>query len=219
MSEPPSRSPRFGRTRRAGSATNRAIGDLAGRVDNESGTVGRQAAKGLAVAVRILRIPTLLVLIAPWPFLAFIVLFGLSSSGWGRWILLIAALVMLAISALFGVRRYRIIQAASDTERLATEFGIAISLSDRLDDTRSNLALLAGADGGWRPFSRLRGAWRASTMPVTWMNSVGDLPHARYFLPPRIGTTVTYTIAALWLVPIAVVVAFFVAVAALAGTI
>lgn len=49
-----------------------------------------------------------------------------------------------------------------------------------------------------------------------WIDQIGDLPRARYFAPPRTGPSVTVAIAALWLVPVSVVVAILMAIASLA---
>ena len=67
-------------------------------------------------------------------------------------------------------------------------------------------------------FDRLKGAWGGMSMTGRWIDGIGDLPRARYFVPPRIGTTVTITIAALWLVPISVVVALFALIGTIAGS-
>ena len=54
-------------------------------------------------------------------------------------------------------------------------------------------------------------------MTGRWIEGVGDLPRARYFVPPKIGTTVTVAVAALWLLPISIVVALFAAIGSLAS--
>jgi hypothetical protein len=55
-------------------------------------------------------------------------------------------------------------------------------------------------------------------MTGRWIEGVGDLPRARYFVPPKIGTTVTVAIAALWLVPVSIVVAFLAVIGTVAGS-
>jgi hypothetical protein len=55
-------------------------------------------------------------------------------------------------------------------------------------------------------------------MTGRWIEGVGDLPRARYFVPPKIGTTVTVTLAALWLVPVSIVVALFAVIGTVAGS-
>lgn len=200
-----------------GSRANVSIDGLALKVDNQTGEVAQRAALVITTAVRLLRIPTALVLLVPLPFIAATVVLGAASDGGVRVIVCIVGVLMAAISAAFWGRRRRILQAVDDPEKLATELGIMISLSDKVDETRGALSQIAGG-GGWRMFARLQGVWRGAAMTGRWIDSIGDLPRARYFAPPKIGTTVTLTIAALWLVPISVVVAGFSLIASVAGT-
>ena len=124
---------------------------------------------------------------------------------------------MAAVSFAFGPRRQRILRAVEEPTALATELGIAVSLSGKVDETRNALTQIAGG-GGWRVLSRLRGVWSGVGMTGRWIEGVGDLPRARYFVPPKIGTTVTIAIAALWLVPISIVVALFAVIGTVAGS-
>jgi hypothetical protein len=207
----------LGRMRSAksfGSQANSAVGGFTTRVDGQTGEVARHVAEVAAVGVRLLRLPSALVLYAPLPFIALTLALGLVADGGLRALILVAGLLMAAVSAAFWGRRHRILQAVEEPDKLATELGIAISLSDKVEETRGALAAFAGG-GGWRLFDRLKGVWRGVSMTGGWIDRVGDLPRARYFVPPKIGTTVTLTIVALWLVPISVVVTML----ALIGTI
>ncbi len=200
-----------------GRSTNEAVTNLTGRVDDQTGQVAARAAQVIAVAVRILRIPTAALLWVPVPFIALTLLLGLNAQGGARVIIVIVALAMAAVSVAFGVRRHKIINAVDDPDKLATELGIMISLSDKVNETRGTLAQLAGGDG-WRVFSRLQGLWRGASMTGKWINGIADLPRARYFGPPKIGTTITIVVAALWLVPISIVAALFAAIGSIAST-
>lgn len=200
-----------------GSQANSAVGGFASRVDGQTGEVAHRVAGVITVAVRVLRVPTAIVQLAPVPFILATLMLGLVADGGVRVVVLAAGLVMAAISGAFWVRRRNILRAVDDPDKLATELGIAISLSDKVDETRGALERIAGG-GGWRIFDRLKGAWGGMTMTGRWIDGVGDLPRARYFVPPKIGTTVTLTVAALWLVPISVVVALFALVGTLAGS-
>ena len=205
------------RSRRSwGARANRGVEDMAARVDGQTGEVAQRATQVIVLAVRVLRIPTLLVLIAPIPFIAATLLLAVNAEGPGRTIGLIAGLLMAAVTIAFGARRQRILRAVEEPTALATELGIAVSLSGKVDETRTALTQIAGG-GGWRVLSRLRGVWSGVGMTGRWIDSVGDLPRARYFVPPKIGTTVTIAIASLWLVPISVVVALFTAIGSLAS--
>jgi len=169
------------------------------------------------LATRVLRIPSAVVLAVPPPFILMTFVLGLVADGGLRAALLVAAVVMGAISAAFWGRRRRILEAVDDPQALATELGTMISLSDKVGETRGALGQIAGG-GGWRIFTRLKGVWNGVSMPARWIDSIGDLRRARYFAPPKIGTTVTLTIAALWLVPISIVVTLFALIGTLAGS-
>lgn len=92
-----------------------------------------------------------------------------------------------------------------------------ISLSDKVDETRGALSQIAGG-GGWRIFNRLKGVWGGVSMTGRWIDGIGDLQRARYFAPPKIGTTVTIAVAAFWLVPVSVLVALFAMIGTIAGS-
>ena len=200
-----------------GSQANSAVGGFASRVDSQTGEVAHRVAGVITVAVRVLRLPTAILQVAPVPFILATLMLGLVADGGVRIVVLIAGVVMAAVSGAFWLRRRNILRAVDDPDKLATELGIAISLSDKVDETRGALERIGGG-GGWRLFDRLKGAWGGMTMTGRWIDGVGDLPRARYFVPPKIGTTVTLTMAALWLVPISVVVALFALIGTLAGS-
>jgi len=205
------------RSRRSwGARANRGVEDMAARVDGQTSEVAQRATSVIVLAVRVLRIPTLLVLIAPIPFIAATLLLALNAAGVGRAIGLVVGLLMAAVSFAFGARRQRILRAVEEPTALATELGIAVSLSGKVDETRTALTQIAGG-GGWRVLSRLRGVWSGVGMTGRWIEGVGDLPRARYFVPPKIGTTVTIAIASLWLVPVSIVVAFLAVIGTVAG--
>jgi hypothetical protein len=199
-----------------GARANRGFDGMAARVDGQTGEAAQRATSVIVLAVRVLRIPTLLVLIAPIPFIAATLLLAINADGLGRILGLVVGLLMAAVSFAFGARRQRILQAVEEPTALATELGIAVSLSGKVDETRTALTQIAGG-GGWRVLSRLRGVWQGVGMTGRWIEGVGDLPRARYFVPPKIGTTVTIAVAALWLVPISIVVTLFTVIGTVAG--
>lgn len=187
-------------------------------MDTQTSEVAQRAASVLAFAARVLRWPSLVLLLAPVPLHLVTLVLALRADGVGRAVGLVAFALLAAVSTAFGVRRSRILHAARDAPALGTELGIAVSLSDRVDDTRDVLAgVLSG--GGWRIFARLRSLWRGVGMTGRWINEVGDLPRARYFVPPKIGTTVTVVVASLWLIPVSAACAALSVVAALARAI
>ena len=200
-----------------GTQANSAVGGFASRVDDQTGEVAHRVAGVIAVAVRVLRLPTAVLQVVPLPFIAATLALGLVADGGVRVVVLVAGVLMAAVSGAFWARRRAILRAVEEPDKLATELGIAISLSDKVDETRGALERVAGG-GGWRLFDRLKGAWGGMSMTGRWIDGIGDLPRARYFVPPRIDTTVTITIAALWLVPISVVVALFALIGTIAGS-
>ena len=200
-----------------GARANQGVDDMASKVDLQTGEAAQRATAVIVLAVKVLRIPTLLVLVAPIPFIVATLLIAGSADGLGRTIGLVVGLLMAAVSLMFGIRRQRILRAVEEPKALATELGIAVSLSGKVDETRTALTQIAGG-GGWRVLSRLRGVWSGVGMTGRWIEGVGDLPRARYFVPPKIGTTVTLAIASLWLVPVSVVVALFAVIGSVAGT-
>lgn len=204
------------RTKSLGKDANAAVGNWAGKVDDQTGQVAERVARVLVVAAWALRIPTAIVLWIPVPFIALILILAVRADGGARLFGLVIGLVMAAITGAFWGRRRRILQAVEEPDKLATELGIMISLSDKVGETRGTLSQLAGG-GGWRVFSRLQALWRGTSMTGRWIEGIGDLPRARYFGPPKIGTTVSVTMAALWLIPISIVVALFAAIGSIAS--
>ena len=200
-----------------GARANRGFDDMAAHVDGQTSEVAQRATSVIVLAVRVLRIPTLLVLLAPIPFIAATLLLAVNADGVGRTIGLFVGLLMATVSLAFGARRQRILRAIAEPTALATELGIAVSLSGKVDETRTALTQIAGG-GGWRVLSRLRGVWSGVGMTGRWIEGVGDLPRARYFVPPKIGTTVAIAIVSLWLVPVSIVVAFFAVIGTVAGS-
>lgn len=204
------------RTKSLGKNANAVAGNWAQNVDDQTGQVAERVARVIAVAVRALRIPTAIVLWIPVPFVALILILALNADGGARLFGLGIGLVMAAITGAFWGRRRRILQAVEEPDKLATELAIMISLSDKVGETRGTLSELAGG-GGWRVFSRLQALWHGTTMTGRWIEGIGDLPRARYFGPPKIGTTVALTTAALWLIPISIVVAILVSIGSIAS--
>jgi hypothetical protein len=201
-----------------GDQTNRVVNDFAARVDGRTTEVSVRAAQTIAVAVRVLRIPTAVVGSLPVPFVAATIVLGLLSDGAVRVLVLIAGLLMAAVLAMFWGRRHRVLQAVDDPKKLATELSVMLTMTGRVEEARGALTQIAGK-GGWRVLGRLRGVWQGAQLTGHWIDEIGDLPRARYFGPPRIGTTITITLATLWLVPISIVVALFSLVGTLAGSI
>ena len=208
---------KFRQVKSLGAQANAKVGDMAAKVDDQTGDVATRAANVIVLAVRVLRVPTALILWLPVPFILATFGLGLAAHGATGVVILVIAVLMAIVSLAFWGRRRKILQAVEEPDKLSTELGIMISLSDKVDETRGAISQIAGA-GGWRIFGRLKGLWKGAAMTGRWIDGIGDLPRARYFGPPKIGTTVTVAVAALWLIPISVVVALFALIGTIAGS-
>ena len=96
-----------------GARANRGVEDMASRVDGQTGEVAQRATAVIVLAVKVLRIPTLLLLIAPLPFIAVTLLLAVNAEGTGRIVGLVVGLLMVAVSLGFGARD-RILQAIEE---------------------------------------------------------------------------------------------------------
>lgn len=208
---------RFRRTGALGAHANAAVNEFAARVDGRTTEVAGRAAQLIVVAVRLMRIPTALIGIASIPFVAAILVIAVLAGGVGGVVLGLIGLVMAAVNVMFWMRRRNLLKAVDDPDQLATELAIMLTMTGKVDETRGVLTQIAGG-GGWRVLERFRGVWQGTQIPGRWIDQISDLPRARYFGPPRLGTTITMAVAALWLVPVSVVVALFALIASVAGS-
>ena len=126
------------------------------KVDDQTGEAAKKAARVIALAVTLARIPTALLMILPIPFIITTIVLGVLADGGIRWVLLAAGLAMLLVTAAFWGRRRRILQAVEEPDKLATELGIMISMTDKVEETRGAISTIAGA-GGWRIFEPAQG--------------------------------------------------------------
>lgn len=206
------------RGRSLGDQANAAVKGFTAKIDGQTTEVAERAAKTIVMAVRLLRLPTAALGLISLPFILTTLVLGWLADGTAGLVLLVAGVVMAAISGFFWGRRRMIMAAVAEPDQLATELAILVSMSGKVDETRGALAQISGG-GGWRIMDRLKGVWSSAQMTGRWIEGVGDLKRARYFAPPKIGTTVTIAIAALWLVPISMVIALFALVGTAAGSI
>lgn len=203
--------------RALGDQANAAVHGMTTKLDGQTAEVAQRAAKTIVVAMRLLRLPTAAVGLVPVPFIVTTLLLGVLADGAARVVLLTVGFAMAVVSVAFWTRRYMIMKAVAEPDRLATELGILVSMSGKVDETRGALAQISGG-GGWRVLDRLKGVWSSAQMTGRWIEGVDDLKRARYFAPPKIGTTVTLALAAAWLIPISIVIALFSLIGTLAGT-
>ncbi len=197
---------------------NRAAHDAAQRVDDTSGQTTIRAASAIAAAVRLLRWPTAAIMWVPVPFIVTTIVIGVAAHGAVGGVIIVIGLVLAAVTTAFALRRRRVLWAVADPEALAAELRVMVNLTGRIEQTSTVLHDIAGGEG-WRVLGRLRGLWSGASLPARWFDDVRGLPRAKYFAPPKIGTTISLAIAALWLVPISIVVTVIAAVGAIAGSI
>src|ERR1700712_5655996 len=77
-----------------GSQANTRVGDLAAKVDDQTGDVAKRAANVITLAVRVLRVPTAVVLWLPLPFIAATIALGVAASGATGVIILVIGVAM-----------------------------------------------------------------------------------------------------------------------------
>lgn len=207
----------FDRRRTMRQRANDAVRAAAARIDDDTGRAAQRAARTLVFTVGLLRVPTLIIGVASVPFIAAVLVLGIAADSLGGIIAVVAGVVMAAVSAVFFWRRRNILEAVQDEGQLATELAIMAELAGKAEETRGVLVQIAGG-GGFRVFSRLRGLWSGTRLGQRWIEAIGDLPRAKWFGPPRIGTTVAISIAALWLIPVSFVACLFTLIAAVAGS-
>jgi hypothetical protein len=208
---------RFSR-RGMGQRANQAAQGFATRLDGQTTEVAARAARAIAVAVRLARVPSLVLGAVSVPPIIATILLGLIADGGVGIVVLVAGNAMAAVNAMYWGRRSRVLAAVEDPVTLGSELAIVVSMTDKVSDTRGALTQIAGG-GGWRVLNRLRGVWSTAGMSGRWISGVSDLPRAKYFAPPKIGTTVSLVIASLWLVPVSYVVALFALLGTLANSI
>ncbi|SKB06441.1 hypothetical protein [Aeromicrobium choanae] len=199
---------------KTGRRVNAAVGGFTTRVDGQTEVAAARAAQALRLAVRLLRWPSLGVMVVSWPFLAGLAIVSvLAEDAWLSVLAGLIAVVGALLSGAFAWRRQRILAAVEDEPQLATELGIAVAMSDDVGEARLVLGQLAGATGGVRVFSRLKGLRRGFGLGPGVLQDVADLPRARWFFPPTVGTTVTLFLGVLWLVPVSFVSCLLLAIA------
>ena len=199
-----------------GSRTNETVNAWASKVDGPTGLAARDATGALVLAVRVLRWPTLFLLVITAPILIATGLIAGLSDGPVATIAAIVLAVEVIVWGAFSWRRLQILRAIEDPEDLATQIGVAAQMSGRPAEIAGELTSLA-KQGGVKLMSRLRAMWSRKDPDVVWIRNVSDLDRARWFFPPTIGHTALMAVAMLWLVPVSAVVGFLLFVAAIAN--
>ncbi|WP_147917751.1 hypothetical protein [Ruania zhangjianzhongii] len=157
-------------------------------VDQHLGTV--------VLAVKVLRVPAILVGLPAIPALLAFTVLAATASGWWRLGLLVASAVGWTAVALWWIRIKRYSDAVRDPDRLRGQLIQAFAL---IDDGEILPRLLAVFEaGGLRLFYRLRAVWRVVRIPDYLTSEIEDLDAARWFIPPMPATTVLRLTILIW---------------------
>lgn len=199
-----------------GSRTNQTVNAWAAKVDGPTGLAASDAAAVVSLTVRILRWPTLFLLIFVVPLVAATGLIALLNEGVVAVIATIVFIIELAVCMAFAWHRYQILWAVSEPDVLANQIAVAAEMSGRPQEITGELTSLNRATGQ-RIWTRLRELWSKTPKDAVWIRRVQDLDRAKWFFPPSIGRTIVLALAMMWLVPISVITTFLLFVAAIAN--
>jgi len=149
-----------------------------------------QLAPLFALAVRVLRLPSLALALIPVPPLAVLTWLASTWESPARGIGLVVAALGGAAVVVFAVRRSRYLRATRNLSALAADL-VALTDLGALDAELGEALRSVVARGGLRLLTRMRGFWKLVSFPARIEEHVEALQRLRWFLPPLIGTTVT----------------------------
>lgn len=199
-----------------GSRTNQTVNAWAAKVDGPTGIAARDAASVVSLSIKILRWPTLLMLILVVPLVAATGVIALLNDGLIATIATAIFVIELLWTGAFAWRRQQILWAIDDTDSLASQIAVAAEMSGRPQEITGELTSLNRATGQ-KMWSKLRGLWSKTSNDAVWIRRVQDLDRAKWFFPPSIGRTIMLSMGMLWLVPISAFTTFVLFVAAIAN--
>ena len=150
----------------------------------------------VVLAVRVLRIPAILIGLPAIPALLAFTVLAATADGWWRLGLLVAAAIGWTGVALWSIRIRRYSDAVRDPDRLRGQLVQAFAL---IDDGEILARLLAVFEpGGLRLVYRLRAVWRVVRIPDYLTSEIEDLDAARWFIPPMPATTALRLTILIW---------------------
>ena len=151
----------------------------------------------VVLAVKVLRIPAVLLGLPAVPALLGVTVLAATAQGWWRIGLLAAAAIGWTGVALWWIRIKRYSHAVRDPDRLGTQLNRAFALLG--DDGEVLGRLLAVFEGGGlRLIYRLRAVWRVVRIPDYVTSEVEELDAARWFIPPMPATTAVRLTILIW---------------------
>lgn len=151
----------------------------------------------VAFAVKVLRIPAILVGLPAIPALLVATGIAATAHGWWRIALLVLCLAGWVAVALWWIRVKRYRDAIRDQDELAAQFTAAFALFDSGSEVLARM-LAVVERGGIRVVYRLRSLWRVVRIPDYVTSQVEDLNAARWFIPPMPATTALRFTILLW---------------------
>lgn len=156
-----------------------------------------QAIKYTSRAVRWLRWPSLLLAVFTSGCAVLLLALALSWQGWPRIAGVVVALCVAVVVVFFLRQRAGTLKAAANPEALRGEItGFVSSGMDKLGLVERLSALAQG--GGLRFIPRLQAAWKLSQLPSDVIAHLDSQPHLRWFVPPHITATWTWTVVTFW---------------------
>ena len=156
-----------------------------------------QAIKYTSRAVRWLRWPSLLLAVVVAGSAVTLLALSLSWQGWPRIAGAVIALCVAVVVVFFLRQRAGTLKAAANPEALRAEItGFAASGMEKVALVEKLSALAQG--GGLRFIPRLQAAWSISQLPSDVIAHLDEQEHLRWFVPPQISTTWTWTVATFW---------------------
>lgn len=151
----------------------------------------------VVLAVKVLRIPAVLLGLPAIPALLAFTVLAATAEGWWRIGLLVAAAAGWTIVALWWIRIKRYSDAIRDPDRLGAQLNRAFALLG--DDGEVLARLLAVFEGGGlRLVYRLRSVWKVVRIPDYLTSEVEELDAARWFIPPMPATTALRLTILIW---------------------
>lgn len=150
----------------------------------------------VVLAVKVLRVPAILVGLPAIPALLAFTVLAATADGWWRLGLLVAAAIGWTGVALWWIRIKRYSDAIRDPDRLRRQLIQAFAL---IDDGEILARLLAVFEtGGLRLVYRLRAVWKVVRIPDYLTSEIEDLDAARWFIPPMPATTALRLTILIW---------------------
>lgn len=179
-------------------ATNESPATSAAESDRRA-ALAQSTATALGVALRLLRLPTLLLALAPVIPIIGLVVVLLSLTDLAALVIVGALLVVaVVIEVLFVLRRRGYLRAAREREALAAEFRTLMSIAVVTDEVLDLMRKVA-ARGGVLLLRRLRAAWSLVRLPDHLVDKLEDYPRARLFIPPAVMVSGTIVLAQVYL--------------------